>query len=99
MSSSRAFVASATSFGVYLAAAGKFPATSNILTWVLNNKGSYTKRGTGLALLQMIGQCGSRLGPRLYSKNKGPVFVKGMTFVRVHVLQRLLAFMLRMLLA
>ncbi|KAK9364711.1 major facilitator superfamily domain-containing protein [Lipomyces kononenkoae] len=58
-------------FGIYLAAAGIFPAIANILPWVLNNQGSDTKRGVGVALLQMIGQCGPILGTRLAPNVKG----------------------------
>ncbi|KFY48769.1 hypothetical protein V495_01049 [Pseudogymnoascus sp. VKM F-4514 (FW-929)] len=66
-------------FAIYLAAAGIFPAISNILPWVLNNQGTDTKRGTGMALLQMVGQCGPLLGTRLYPQNEGPYYTKGMS--------------------
>ncbi|KAK9234432.1 major facilitator superfamily domain-containing protein [Lipomyces kononenkoae] len=65
-------------FGIYLAAAGIFPAIANILPWVLNNQGSDTKRGVGIALLQMVGQCGPILGTRLYPATQGPRYVAGM---------------------
>lgn len=65
-------------FAIYLAAAGIFPAISNILPWVLNNQGTDSKRGTGMALLQMIGQCGPLLGTRIYPKSEGPYYKKGM---------------------
>src|ERR1700728_3211863 len=42
-------------FGVYLAAAGIFPCIGNILPWVLNNQGSDTKRGTVIAILNLLG--------------------------------------------
>lgn len=64
--------------GVYLAAAGIFPSIGNILPWVLNNQGSDTRRGTGIALLNLIGQCGPLLGTRLYPKSEGPYYRKGM---------------------
>jgi len=66
-------------FAIYLATAGVFPAISNILPWVLNNQGTDTKRGVGMALLQMIGQCGPILGTRLYPKDEGVYYVKGMS--------------------
>ena len=47
-------------FGVFLAAAGIFPSIANILPWVLNNQGSDTRRGTGIVILNVIGQCGVR---------------------------------------
>lgn len=66
-------------FAIFLAAAGIFPAISNILPWVLNNQGTDTKRGVGIALLQMIGQVGPILGTRLYPTAEGPYYVKGMS--------------------
>jgi dipeptide/tripeptide permease len=65
-------------FAIFLAAAGVFPSISNILPWVLNNQGTDTKRGTGMALLQMVGQCGPILGTRLYPAKEGKYYVKGM---------------------
>jgi dipeptide/tripeptide permease len=65
-------------FAIFLAAAGVFPSISNILPWVLNNQGTDTKRGTGMALLQMVGQCGPILGTRLYPAKEGKLYVKGM---------------------
>jgi hypothetical protein len=64
-------------FGVFMAAAGIFPAIANILPWVLNNQGSDTRRGAGIVLLNVIGQCGPLLGTRMYPSNEGPFYVKG----------------------
>lgn len=64
-------------FGVFMAAAGIFPAIANILPWVLNNQGSDTRRGAGIVLLNLIGQCGPLLGTRLYPSREGPFYVKG----------------------
>ncbi|GJN69997.1 MFS transporter [Purpureocillium lilacinum] len=64
-------------FGVFLAAGGIFPAIANILPWVLNNQGSDTRRGAGIILLNLIGQCGPLLGTRMYPQNEAPFFVKG----------------------
>lgn len=64
-------------FGVFLAAAGIFPAMGNVQPWVTNNQGSDTRRGTGIVLLNLIGQCGPLLGTRLYPSTEGPRFVKG----------------------
>jgi dipeptide/tripeptide permease len=63
--------------GVFLAASGIFPAIANILPWVLNNQGSDTRRGAGIVLLNLIGQCGPLLGTRLYPAKEGPFYVKG----------------------
>ena len=65
-------------FGVYLAAAGIFPCIGNILPWVLNNQGSDTKRGTGIAILNLVGQCGPLLGTRVYPAKDSPYYRLGM---------------------
>lgn len=41
--------------GVFLAAAGIFPAIGNILPWVLDSQGNDTKRGVGMATLAADG--------------------------------------------
>jgi len=64
-------------FGVFLAAAGIFPAIANVLPWVTNNQGSDTRRGTGIVILNLVGQCGPLLGTRLYPTSEGPFYVKG----------------------
>ncbi|KAK5993513.1 MFS transporter prlL [Cladobotryum mycophilum] len=64
-------------FGVFMAAGGIFPSIANILPWVLNNQGSDTRRGAGIVLLNLIGQCGPLLGTRLYPSGEGPFYVKG----------------------
>ncbi|RFU26658.1 hypothetical protein B7463_g9683, partial [Scytalidium lignicola] len=64
--------------GVFLAAAGIFPCIGNILPWVLNNQGSDTKRGTGIAILNIVGQCGPLLGTHIYPGNQGPYYREGM---------------------
>jgi MFS family permease len=64
-------------FGIFLATAGVFPSISNILPGVLNNQGSDTKRDTGIAILNIIGQCGPHLGTRVYPDDEGPRFING----------------------
>ncbi|CAO1597323.1 hypothetical protein XANCAGTX0491_001137 [Xanthoria calcicola] len=65
-------------FGVFLAAAGIFPTIANILPWVLNNQGSDTRRGAGIAILNIIGQCGPLLGTNIFPSTEGPRYTKGM---------------------
>ena len=65
-------------FGVFLAASGIFPSIANILPWVLNNQGSDTRRGTGILLLNLIGQCGPLLGTNVFPTNEKPRYIKGM---------------------
>lgn len=63
--------------GAFLAAAGVFPAIGNILPWVMNNQGSDSRRGAGIVLLNLIGQCGPLLGTNIYPDSDAPRFVKG----------------------
>ncbi|CAK7567170.1 MAG: hypothetical protein SEPTF4163_005132 [Sporothrix epigloea] len=65
--------------GVFLAAAGVFPAIANLLPWVLNNQGSDVKRGVGIAVLNIGGQCGPILGTRIFPKTERPYYVQGMS--------------------
>ncbi|KAJ5598014.1 hypothetical protein N7537_008098 [Penicillium hordei] len=65
-------------FGVFLAACGVFPSIANILPWVLNNQGSDTRRGGGIILLNVIGQCGPFLGTNIFPDEQAPRYVKGM---------------------
>ncbi|KAI0107659.1 MFS general substrate transporter [Hypoxylon sp. NC0597] len=65
-------------FGVFLAAAGVFPAISNILPWTVNNQGNDSKRGAGIALLNIIGQCGPLLGTRMFPARDAPYYIMGM---------------------
>lgn len=64
-------------FGTFLAASGVFPAIANIIPWVLNNQGSDTRRGMGIVILNLIGQCGPLLGTRIFPASQGPRYVKG----------------------
>jgi dipeptide/tripeptide permease len=85
--------------GVFFTAAGIFPCIVNILPWVLNNQGSDTKRGTGIAILNLIGQCGSLLGTRLYPGQDSPYYRMGMWVCAAFMLfNGFLAFALRSLL-
>ncbi|KAK4981146.1 hypothetical protein LTR66_010191 [Elasticomyces elasticus] len=43
----------------------------------MNNQGTDTRRGTGMVLLNLIGQCGPLLGTRIYPSTEGPRYVKG----------------------
>ena len=86
--------------GVFFAAAGIFPCIGNILPWVLNNQGSDTKRGTGIAILNLIGQCGPLLGTRLYPAQDSPYYRMGMWVCAAFMLfNGVLALALRTLLA
>lgn len=65
-------------FATFLVCAGVFPAVALTFTWVTDNQGSASKRGAGLAIFGMVGQCGPILGARLFPKTNGPYYEKGM---------------------
>ncbi len=65
--------------GVYPAAMGFFSAVTIIITWTINNQRSDSGKGTGLAMLNLIGQCGPLLGTRLYPDSEGPLYLRGMS--------------------
>ncbi|KAJ5101632.1 hypothetical protein NUU61_003854 [Penicillium alfredii] len=66
-------------FGVFLAACGIFPSIANVLPWVLNNQGSDTRRGGGIILLNVIGQCGPFLGTNVFPDADAPRYTRGMS--------------------
>ncbi|KAK1836662.1 major facilitator superfamily transporter [Podospora conica] len=63
---------------LFMAAAGVFPAIANILPWVLNNQGTDAKRGLGIAMLNVVGQCGPLLGTRMFPIGEAPYYRRGM---------------------
>lgn len=64
--------------GVYPATMGFFSAITIIITWTLNNQDSASAKGTGIAMLNFIGQLGPLVGVHLYPESEGPYYVKGM---------------------
>lgn len=83
--------------GVYPATMGFFSAITIIITWTLNNQRSSTGRGTGLAILNYVGQLGPLLGVHLYPESDGPYYVTGMAFCAVFMfVVAVLAFALRL---
>jgi phosphatidylinositol 3,5-bisphosphate 5-phosphatase len=68
---------------IYFACAGFFSAITLIITWTLNNQETSTGRGTGMAMLNIIGQCGPLVGTRLYPDRDAPWYVPGMTVCAV----------------
>ena len=86
--------------GVFLAASGIFAAITNILPWVANNASSDTRRGAGLGILGLVGQCGPLLGTRVYPAKDAPYYRLGMWCCAVFMLfNAVLALGLRILLA
>ena len=47
---------------MYPAAAGFFSAITIIITWTMNNQESNAKKGMGMTILNVIGQCGPLIG-------------------------------------
>lgn len=62
---------------IYPACIGFFSCVTLIITWTINNQDSDSKRGTGVALLQFLGQCGPLVGTRVYPEEDGPDYLKG----------------------
>ncbi|KAF9772134.1 hypothetical protein IL306_010192 [Fusarium sp. DS 682] len=63
--------------GVWLAACGIFPALCLNITWLLNNQGRDSKKGAGLAVTLIIGQCSSLISSYVFPKKDAPFFVTG----------------------
>ncbi|KAL4878919.1 major facilitator superfamily domain-containing protein [Aspergillus karnatakaensis] len=63
---------------VYPAVAGFFSAITLIITWSMDNRVAKEGKGASVAILNVIGQCGPLLGTRLYPKDDGPWYVRGM---------------------
>ncbi|KAE8447827.1 hypothetical protein EG329_010056 [Mollisiaceae sp. DMI_Dod_QoI] len=86
-------------FGVYLAAPGIYGAIINLIPWVPNNQGTDTKRGVGLVIMGLVGQCGPLLGTRIYPANDSPYYRMGMwTCAAFMILVAVLAMSLRFIL-
>ncbi|KAF2136443.1 uncharacterized protein K452DRAFT_302769 [Aplosporella prunicola CBS 121167] len=63
--------------GIFLASCGVFPALCINMTWLLNNQGSDSKRGAGLAVLAVLGQCSSFLSSTMFPESDGPFYFNG----------------------
>lgn len=60
--------------GIWFAVLGIFPCLTLNITWLLNNQGGETKRGIGLAVLAILGQCSSFLSSAVYPKTDAYVY-------------------------
>ncbi|KAK5687455.1 hypothetical protein LTS10_001593 [Elasticomyces elasticus] len=84
---------------VFPICAGFFSLVAIVITWTVNNQPSDEGKGTGMAMLNIIGQMGPLLGTRLYPDADGPYYVKGMSVCAVAMaLAGILAFALRLVL-
>ncbi|KAI1377108.1 MFS general substrate transporter [Hypoxylon crocopeplum] len=87
-------------FATFLASAGVFSTIPNILGLTLNNQGSDTRRGMGIVLINLIGQCGPFLGNNIFPTRQGPRYVEGMSICAAFMFfSALLAIAQRVLLA
>lgn len=84
---------------VYPATSGFFSAITLIITWTMDNRVAKEGKGTSVAILNIIGQCGPLLGTRLYPTTDGPWYIRGMaTCSFFMVVVAILAFVLRVIL-
>ncbi|KAI4170757.1 MAG: hypothetical protein LQ343_004719 [Gyalolechia ehrenbergii] len=72
--------------GVYPAASGFFSAVTLLITWTINNQESDAKKGTGVAILNIVGQLGPFVGTALYPDDDKPYYVRGMAVCTVFML-------------
>jgi MFS family permease len=85
---------------VYPICAGFFSAVAIIITWTINNQASDEGKGTGIVVLNVVGQMGPLVGTRLYPDAEGPYYVKGMTVCAVSMgMVVILTFALRIVLS
>uniref|UniRef100_A0A0B7K4D0 Major facilitator superfamily (MFS) profile domain-containing protein n=1 Tax=Bionectria ochroleuca TaxID=29856 RepID=A0A0B7K4D0_BIOOC len=63
--------------GAWLAACGVFPALSINITWLLNNQGGDSKKGAGLGVALIVGQCSSLISSVVFPLEDGPLYTKG----------------------
>lgn len=63
---------------VFGAAMGLFSSVTLIITWTLNNQATSTGKGTGLTILNIVGQCGPLIGVHVFPESQGPLYVQGM---------------------
>jgi hypothetical protein len=75
--SSRSSTLAMSYLGIMLSAGTIFSIVSITITWNGNNAETESSRGAGLAILQLLGQCGPLLGTRLYPEEDGPEYIRG----------------------
>ena len=83
-------------FALYPAISGFFSCITVIITWTINNQESDSKKGAGMAILNIIGQFGPLVGASIFPDEEGPWYVKGMAICAgVMVMVAVLAGVLR----
>ena len=75
----RVFERTSVRYGaIYLITCGVFPSIALTFTLVTDNQLTSSKRGAGLVLFGIIGQCGSFLGAHIFPDEDKPYFKYGM---------------------
>ena len=64
--------------GTFPAAAGFFSAVALTITWTMDNRKAAEGKGTGVALMNVVGQLGPLVGTRLYPEDDAPYYIRGM---------------------
>lgn len=84
---------------IYPATSGFFSAVTIIITWSMDNRTAQEGKGSSVAILNIVGQCGPLIGTRLYPDSDKPWFVRGMlTCATFMLVVAILAFSLRLVL-
>lgn len=73
-------------FALYPAISGFFASITVIITWNINNQDTDSKKGTGMAIMNIIGQMGPLVGTSIFPDKDGPWFVKGMSICAAFML-------------
>ncbi|CAI7609853.1 unnamed protein product [Penicillium palitans] len=63
--------------GVWLATCGIFPALALNITWLMDNQGGESKRGAGMAILAVFGQCSSLVSSSVFPNSDAPLYTLG----------------------
>ncbi|KAK9459518.1 major facilitator superfamily domain-containing protein [Lipomyces oligophaga] len=71
---------------IFFVATGFFCVVTIVIAWTVNNQSSESGKGTGVVLLNTIGQCGPLIGTRLYPDSDAPYYERGMMICSISML-------------
>lgn len=81
---------------IFFVASGFFSVVACVIAWTVNNQSSESGKGTGMVMLNTIGQCGPLIGTRLYPESNAPYYENGMIICSISMfIVALLAILLR----
>ncbi|KAK9236289.1 major facilitator superfamily domain-containing protein [Lipomyces kononenkoae] len=81
---------------IFFVASGFFSVVTIVIAWTINNQSSEAGKGTGMVMLNTIGQCGPLVGTRLYPESDAPYYERGMIICSIAMFTvAILAIMLR----